>query len=140
MVEPQLGRLFPRLVGGILALIGLFYLVRHWRQASETPNPGGETRRYGSNRAAVLGLVALLTFTPSEAVLTVYLANIEQGWAGFAILSVVLTLATTAGMLSFTGLFLAGANRLRLGRLERYELLLVGVTLCVLGLFVAFQA
>lgn len=138
-IEPQLGRLFPRFVGGALVLLGLFYLVRHSLAPSRAADDAETVRRYGSDRAAVWGLIALLTFMPSEAVLPIYLANIEAGWSGFALLSVVLTGATTAGMLLFTGLFMAGADRLKLGRLEHYELLLVGATLCAFGLFVAIR-
>jgi hypothetical protein len=139
MIEPQLGRLFPRVAGGALVLLGLFYLVRHSLRPPHAAADAGAVRRYGSDSAAVWGLIALLTFTPSEAVLPVYLANVDQGWVGFAFLSLVLTCATTAGMLLFTTLFLAGANRLKLDRLERYELLLVGATLCAFGLFVALK-
>ena len=136
MIEPQLGRLFPRVVGGALVLLGLFYLLRHSLRV-EPMDQGRALRRYGSDAAATWGLVALLTFTPSEAVLPIYLANVDQGWLGFVSLSVVLTAATTAGMLLFTGLFMAGVDRLKLDRLERYELLLVGAALCLFGLFVA---
>jgi nickel/cobalt exporter len=140
-IEPQLGRLFPRIVGCALVLLGLFYVIRHSQgtRASNAVGEAGAPRRYRSDAAAVWGLLALLTFMPSEAVLPIYLANINAGWAGFAVLSVVLTGATTVGMLLFTALFMAGASRLKLGRLERYELLLVGVTLCLFGLFVAFK-
>jgi hypothetical protein len=140
IIEPQLGHFFPRLVGAALVLLGLFYLIRHGLRATDELDDSRAARRYGSDRAAALGLVALLTFTPAEAVLPVYLANIRHGWTGFAILSVALTVATTTGMLMFTALFMAGANRLKLGRLERYELLLVGATLCAFGLFVALKA
>jgi len=139
MIEPQLGRQFPRLVGAGLILFGLVYIVRHSRRPhAHADRP--PVRRYRSDGAAVLGLVALLTFTPSDAVLPVYLTSIGQGWAGYAVLSLSLTVATTAGMLLFTGLFMAGADRLKLDRLEHYELLLVGATLCVFGLFVALRA
>lgn len=140
MIEPQLGRLFPRVVGGALVLLGLFYLLRHSLRPAQAVGEGRAVRRYGSDAAATWGLVALLAFTPSEAVLPIYLANVDQGWPGFVVLSVVLTAATTAGMLLFTGLFMAGVDRLRLDRLERYELLLVGAALCVFGLFVALGA
>jgi nickel/cobalt transporter (NicO) family protein len=139
MVEPQLGRLFPRLVGLGLIAFGVFYIVRHARRPAEALAPAQPVRRYGSDAAAVWGLVALLTFTPSEALLPVYLANVDQGWQGFATLSVVLTTATTVGMLLFTSLFMAGAHWLRLERLARYELLLVGAILCAFGLYVALK-
>jgi len=138
-IEPQLGKLFPRVVGCALVLLGVFYLIRHSLGPPRAPAEAGVERRYSSDAAAVWGLVALLTFMPSEAVLPIYLTSIDAGWTGFAVLSAVLTFATTAGMLLFTVVFMAGASRLKLGRLERYELLLVGATLCVFGLFVALK-
>jgi hypothetical protein len=140
IIEPQLGRMFPRLIGAGLIAFGVFYLVRHARRPADAAAAAQPVRRYGSDSAAVWGLVALLTFTPSEALLPVYLANVDQGWQGFATLSLVLTSATTAGMLLFTSLFMAGADWLKLERLARYELLLVGATLCAFGLFVALKS
>jgi cadmium resistance protein CadD (predicted permease) len=58
---------------------------------------------------------------------------------GFVLLSLVLTLGTLVAMLVFTGLCLAGADRLRLERLERYEAAVIGVVLCLLGLFLALE-
>jgi len=135
MIGPRLGELFPRLVGLILVGLGLVYLLRHLLRPSDVS--ARPPRRYVSDGAAIVGLVALLTFTPSDAVLPVYLANIAYGWGGFAMLVLVLTLATTAGMVLFTALFMAGADRLNLARLERYELAIVGGLLCALGMFVA---
>jgi hypothetical protein len=43
-------------------------------------------------------------------------------------------------MVVFTALFLAGAQKLKLERLERYELLLVGLGLCAIGVLVALEA
>lgn len=138
LLGERLGDLFPRLVAGMLIALGLYYLIRY---ALNPPHHAeAKPQRYGSDAAAVAGLVALLTFTPSEAVLPVYLANIEHGLAGFAVLALVLTLATTGGMVAFTALFMAGAQRLKLERLERYELVLVGLGLCAIGVLVALEA
>jgi cadmium resistance protein CadD (predicted permease) len=138
-VQPHLGRLFPQVVGGLLVALGLFYLARqafaHTHHADRTAKLGGR-----SDIMAITGLVAILTFSPCEAFLPLYLANVGYGWSGFAGLSLVLALGTCLAMLLFTGLCLAGADRLRLERLERYEAAVIGLVLCALGLFVALES
>ncbi|OYX34168.1 MAG: hypothetical protein B7Y99_06015 [Caulobacterales bacterium 32-69-10] len=138
-MAPHLGEVFHQIVGGLLVLLGLFYLARQALRREHSH--GDRTARLGgrSDAAAITGLVAMLTFSPCEAFLPLYLANVDQGWMGFALLSVMLTVGTLLAMLLFTGLCLAGADRLRLERLERYEAAVIGVVLCLLGAFVALE-
>lgn len=89
-----------------------------------------------SDRAVILGLLALLTFSPCEGFLPVYVSGIAYGWWGFALLSLVLASATLAGMVTFTWLTLSGLEHLRLGFVEKYEGALLGGLLCVLGILV----
>ncbi len=137
IIGPRLGELFPKIVGAGLVALGLYYVARHLLRPPDLtltlPRPRA------SDTAAIISLIMLLTFTPSEAVLPVYVANIGHGWGGFAVLALSLTVTTTAAMVLFTAIFLAGAQRLKLEVLERYELAVVGAGLCLLGLFVAFQ-
>ncbi len=92
--------------------------------------------RQRSDWAAVLGLLALLTFSPCEAFLPVFLTGAKYGWLGFVLLSTVLAVATVAGMITFTWLTLLGLQRLRFRMLEKYESLIVSAVFCVLGLLV----
>ncbi len=89
-----------------------------------------------SDRAAILSLLALLTFSPCEGFLPVYVSAIQYGWGGFAVLSLVLAVATLAGMMLFTSLTLAGIDRLNLKFLERYESAILGIVLCLLGVLI----
>ncbi len=89
-----------------------------------------------SDIAVIIGLLALLTFSPCEGFLPVYLSGIQYGWPGFVLLSTILALATMAGMIFFTWLTLAGMERLRLHILEKYEAGILGVMLIVLGVIV----
>lgn len=91
-----------------------------------------------SDRAVILGLFTLLTFSPCEGFLPVYLSGISYGWAGFILLSAVLALATITGMVLFTWLTLAGMERLRLGFLERYESGILGAMILFLGVGIIF--
>ncbi len=86
-----------------------------------------------SDRAAILGLLALLTFSPCEGFLPVYLSGIRNGWTGFVLLSFVLAAATLAGMMLFTTLTMFGLDRFKLQALEKYESAILSVLLCGLG-------
>ena len=89
-----------------------------------------------SDWAVIVGLLAVLTFSPCEGFLPVYLSGIHYGWAGFAILSAILAIATVAGMIVFTWLTLAGLERFKLSALERFENGVLGAVLCALGIAV----
>ena len=158
-----IGRIFPALAGGVLIAVGLYYLVRqvrgraghhHWsirRTGGGRPGHRHELRcdtvsgrgtairaEQGrrSDWAVIAGLLTLLTFSPCEAFLPVYLSGLPFGWTGFAILSLVLATATLSGMVLFTWVTLAGLGRLPLDRLERFESGILGALLCLLGLIV----
>lgn len=134
-LEPRLGGLFHWIVGGLMVAAGLFYMARG-RHNHAAPEAVG--RRYASDRAAIVALVTLLTLSPCEAFLPYYLAGMQHGWQAFLVLSAVLLAATSAGMLIFTGLSLAGFKRLGLRWVERYEETILGGALVAVGLAVAF--
>ncbi|MFL6589089.1 MAG: hypothetical protein ACJ8M4_02845 [Chthoniobacterales bacterium] len=93
-----------------------------------------------SDRAAILSLLAFLTFSPCEGFVPFYVSGIRYGWAGFAVLTAVLSVATVAGMIIFTSLTLAGLGKIKLGFLEKYESVIMGVLLCAVGiLIIAFE-
>ena len=89
-----------------------------------------------SDRAAILSLLAFLTFSPCEGFVPFYVSGIRYGWGGFAVLTAVLSIATVAGMVLFTSLTLAGLSKLKLGILEKYESVLMGVLLCAVGILI----
>lgn len=137
-VMSHLGDLFGWIVGGVLIATGLFYIGRHTLSGGHRHARAAGERRYGSDLAAITGLLALLALSPCNEFLPVYLMGSPHGWVGFITLSLVLMIATCAGMLLFTGLSLAGANRLKLETLERYEGAILGGALCLLGLVALF--
>jgi ABC-type nickel/cobalt efflux system permease component RcnA len=92
--------------------------------------------RRRSDWAAILGLFALLSFSPCEAFLPVFLTGAKYGWVGFILLSAVLAVATVAGMITFTWLTLLGLQRLRVRMLEKYEPLIISGVFCLLGILV----
>ena len=143
-LSQKIGAAFPYVAGGALIAFGLFYLVRFARGGGHGHAHGHE-HEHGhehadekspapmSDGAAILSLFTLLTFSPCEGFLPVYLSGISYGWLGFALLSVVLAGATLAGMVLFTWLTLRGLQHVRLGALERFEGAILGGLLCVLG-------
>jgi hypothetical protein len=89
-----------------------------------------------SDWGAIATLLALLTFSPCEGFLPVYVSGVRYGWSGFFLLTVILSVATVAGMVSFTWLTLAGMEKLKFRLLERYESGIMGTLLCLLGVLV----
>jgi nickel/cobalt exporter len=92
--------------------------------------------RQRSDWAAITGLLLLLTFSPCEAFLPVFLTGAKYGWLGFALLSTVLAVATITGMITFTSLTLLGLQRLQFKTLEKYEPLIVSAVFFILGFLV----
>jgi ABC-type nickel/cobalt efflux system permease component RcnA len=156
------GDVFPFIAGGFLLLFGAYYLFQqsrgaghghyhsighdHHHEEHSHPHPhhnddedhshsqDQSSRTKLSDTAVILGLLGLLTFSPCEGFLPVYLSGVSYGWSGFLILSVVLALATLAGMVLFTWLTLAGLEHIRFSVLERYESGILGGLLILLGI------
>ena len=89
-----------------------------------------------SDWAAITSLLALLTFSPCEGFLPVYVSGVKYGWGGFFLLTLILSVATVAGMVVFTWLTLAGIEKLNLKLIEKYESGVLGGMLCLLGLLI----
>ena len=86
--------------------------------------------------AAIVSLLTLLTFSPCEGFLPVYVSGVRYGWSGFFLLTLVLSVATVLGMVVFTWLTLVGMEKLKLTFLEKYERGILGGVLCALGLLI----
>jgi len=162
-LDERVGGLFPWLVGAFLIAIGLYYF---WRQGQGTGichhhAPGGQHlpsaacgRESGhshwdeelknsplvstraSDWAAMSGLFMMLTLSPCEGFLPVYLSAVRFGWRGFALLSVILAVAALAGMTLFTWLALVGLERFKVRSFVRYEAGLLGALFSLLGVLV----
>lgn len=89
-----------------------------------------------SDWLVIAGLFALLTFSPCEAFLPVFLIGAKYGWIGFALLSGILAIATVAGMMVFTWLTLGGMEKLKVRALEKFESGILGGVLCLLGVLI----
>lgn len=162
-LNESLGAVFVWIAAGVLALLGVYYL---WRQATgagvlhhHPPGSAHEaqescghehdrthwdreldgtplTSSRAGESAAVGGLFVMLTVSPCEAFLPVYLSGVQFGWRGFVVLSVILAVAALAGMTLFTWLALIGFERIRVQRFERREAGIVGSIFLLLSLVV----
>lgn len=83
---------------------------------------------------AILSLLSLLTFSPCESFLPVYLSAVGYGWKGFVLLSLVLAVGTLATMLGFTWISTKTFSQYKMDWLEDHEKLIIGVGLVVLAI------
>lgn len=159
-LDEKLGRAFPWVTGGLLIAIGLYYFWQQWRRGGIRHHHllGGRHRpseqcghehdhshwddelkdsrlvsAKSGDWAAISGLFVMLTFSPCEGFLPVYLSGVQFGWRGFFVLSGILAVATLAGMLLFTWLTLVGLEKFEIKNFERYEAALLGAMFTVLG-------
>ena len=160
----KIGKVFPWVVGGCLLAIGAYYFWRQWRGSGicHHPVPGGnhqadehcgheepdhshwDTELKDSalvaagtgDWSAVSGLFLMLTLSPCEGFLPIYLSGVQFGWTGFAVLSGILAVGTLLGMLLFTWLTLRGLQRFQPRSFERNEAALLGAMFTLLGLIV----
>lgn len=131
----------PHLAAVLLFLFGAFYLARATlRRPAVAGGPSLETSEPAvSDKAAFLGLIAMMAVSPGEVLLPIYLSSASAGIGALALLTLVFALGTIAGMAVFTALASAGASILRLERWARYEGAVLGVALIALGLVVAMH-
>lgn len=163
-VDERLGEAAPKIAGGVLLVVAAYYFWRQWRGAGicHHPVPGGHhhadehcgnevgghshwdgeladsellSRKKG-DWAAISGLFLMLTLSPCEAFLPIYLSGVQFGWKGFFVLSAILAAATFTGMLVFTWLALIGLEKIQVKRLERYEAGLLGGLFTVVGVLI----
>lgn len=162
-LDERVGRLFPWMIGAFLAGIGGWFL---WRQAKgrgvchhhptggrHRPGPGcghehdhshWDEELSGSpllspqagDWTAIGGLFGMMTLSPCESFLPVYLSGVKYGWHGFALLTAILAIGALAGMTVFTWLTLTGLKRVQIERFERYEAGLLGAMFVLLGALV----
>jgi hypothetical protein len=140
-LHDNIGAWFPRIAGAALLLLGLFYLYRQATGKRHRHHHSlGEQNEHAptasSDRVAVMSLLLLLTFSPCEAFLPIYASGVQYGWAGFVLLTAILSVGTVAGMMLFTSLTLAGVERVKLASLERWESGIIGTLLCIVGILI----
>jgi nickel/cobalt exporter len=162
-LDEKTGRFFPWVIGGLLVAIGLYFGWRQWRgggichhhplgghhHASEQCGHEHDHSHWEeelkdsaleakgtSDWTAIGGLFVMLTLSPCEAFLPVYLSGVKFGWEGFFVLSAILAVATLTAMMLFTWLTLCGFEKFQVKNFERYEAGLLSVLFIVLGILI----
>jgi len=120
------------LASGILIIFGFFYLFQHF-QRSLVPSSNSPLKEF-SDRVAITSLLAMLTFSPCEALLPIYLSGMVYGWKILFMLTAVLSIGTLSVMLIFTSLSLIGIHKFEAPFIEKYEKLILGLILLSLGI------
>lgn len=133
--------LLPWLSAGLLFAFGTFYLSRSLvRRAVPAGGPPLDLAEPTvSHAAAFWGLVAMMAVSPGEVLLPIYLSQATEGIAVLAALTLAFAVGTVAGMAGFTLLARAGWSVLRLERWARYEGVVLGGALIVIGLLVVLH-
>lgn len=128
-----------------ISLYGLFQIIQYARGKKHTHcdhthehHHSADLKLKSKDGWAILSLLALLTFSPCESFLPVYLSAVGYGWQGFVLLSAVLAGGTLLTMLSFTWLSAKTMDRFELDWLEDHEKLIVGMGLIVLAVILYF--
>ena len=120
------------LAGTILILFGTVYFITS-RIRHGKPHEHGHTV---SEHTSVLSLLLILSVSPCEGMLPIYLAVSKFGWPAFFLASTVLALGALFGMFVFVSAAMSGMERLKLTFLEHHEGLLVGGMMVGLGVLV----
>ena len=128
----------PHLSAVLLFLFGAFYLTRATlrRPVPASSPPLTEAEPAVSNRAAFIGLVAMLAVSPGEVLLPIYLSSATEGVGALALLTLTFAAGTVLGMTLLAALATAGYSILRLERWARYEGAILGGALILIGFLV----
>ncbi len=122
---------------------GSYNLVQHFRGIKHSHCDHTEPHKHdyqmkSKDGWAVLSLLSLLTFSPCESFLPIYVSAWQTGWAGFGALTVVLGLGTLLAMLCFMTLLHFGMKQIKLQWLENNEKLIMGIILVALSFVIYF--
>ena len=140
-MDQWISGLLPNLSAALLFLFGAFYLGRALlRQPVMGGGPALElSEPTVSHAAAFWGLVALMAVSPGEVLLPIYLSQATGGALVLGGLTVAFAAGTIIGMALFTVLARAGWSVLRLERWARYEGVILGLALILIGLLVVLR-
>ena len=141
VVDQWIAGLLPGLSAGLLFLFGAFYLGKALLRPAilaggPSLNLSGPTV---SHAAAFWGLVVMMAVSPGEVLLPIYLSQATEGPVVLIALTLAFGIGTVLGMAVFTVLARAGWSVLRLERWARYEGIILGLALILIGLLVILR-
>lgn len=114
---------------GVLMALGLLYMVLHLLHAGHRH----EADQTLTERTSIFSLVMSVTFSPCTVVIPVFFGVAARDTAFFVLLSLVLV-ATTLGVMSLmVTLSYFGVERLKFSFADKYEKLIIGLILALMG-------
>jgi len=141
VMDQWIAGLLPGLSAGLLFLFGAFYLGKALLRP--TILAGGPSLALSeptvSQAAAFWGLVVMMAVSPGEVLLPIYLSQATEGPVVLIALTLAFGVGTVLGMAVFTVLARAGWSVLRLERWARYEGIILGLALILIGLLVILR-
>ncbi|MFZ3229272.1 MAG: sulfite exporter TauE/SafE family protein [Pseudobdellovibrio sp.] len=136
---------FLIIASGSVGIFGLVQIIQHFRghrhshcDHTHQHHHFDEHNKIAQDGWAILSLLSLLTFSPCESFLPVYLSAVHHGWQGFLFLSLILALGTLLSMLILTWVSLKGLSRFEMNWIEDNEKLVTGIGLVILSVLVFF--
>jgi len=117
-----------RLSAGVLVALGLLYLVTHLLRAGHHHAHDQAV----TEKAAFAALLFSLVISPCSAAIP-FLVAVSGSVAWITLIAGILLVTTVGGMLLLVGLTSLGIEKLQFQFFDRYEKLIVGLTLCALG-------
>ncbi|EDY81172.1 hypothetical protein VDG1235_789 [Verrucomicrobiia bacterium DG1235] len=126
---------FHWVVAGLLIGLGV-WLIRRGKSHRCASRTRGfrDGRGKGSDHIALWSLFLVLTLTPCEVMLPVYLSASPYGLLGIAFLSAVLAVATLGAMMAFTWFTARGVRKAGWAWLESLDQRIIGALFCLLGI------
>lgn len=134
---------FLSIAGSAVALYGVYLIYQYKRGRKHTHcdhqhtgdhhHHSTELKQTSKDGWAILSLLSMLTFSPCESFLPVYLTSARHGWVGFVLLSLVLAVGTLVTMISFTWISTKTIEKYKMDWLEDHERLISGISLIVLA-------
>ena len=141
VVDQWIAGLLPGLSAGLLFLFGAFDLGKALLRPAILA--GGPSLNLSeptvSHAAAFWGLVVMMAVSPGEVLLPIYLSQATEGPVVLIALTLAFGIGTVLGMAVFTVLARAGWSVLRLERWARYEGIILGLALILIGLLVILR-
>jgi len=124
-----------------VALAGFYNIVQHFRGYHHSHCDHSHPHHHDYKKAAkdgwaILSLLSLLTFSPCESFLPIYVSAWPLGWPGFLWLSAILAAGTLIAMTVFMTIVFYGTQQLKLKWLEDYEKLIIGIILVSLSVMI----
>ncbi len=123
-----------------IGFFGIYQITQHFRghkhshcDHTHQHHHFEEIQKANQDGWAILSLLSLLTFSPCESFLPVYLSAVHVGWPGFVLLSIVLAIGTLSAMLLLTWLSMKSLTKFKMNWLEDNEKLVSGISLILLS-------